>query len=91
MTLNRSLSRNYWRKIQIPLALSFVYFCYSECYSYLLLLNILYARTARSRNHSKNSKKYIIKQKICDVTIFNANLRYKIPSNLPKLVEKSNN
>ena len=32
-------------------------------------------------------KKYIIKQKICDVTIFNANLRYKIPSNLPKLLK----
>ena len=32
-------------------------------------------------------KKYIIKQKIYDVTIFNANLRYKIPSNLPKILK----
>ena len=32
-------------------------------------------------------KKYIINQKIYDVTIFNGNLRYKIPPNLPKLLK----
>ena len=30
-------------------------------------------------------KKYIINQKIYDVTIFNGKLRYKIPPNLPKI------
>ena len=33
-------------------------------------------------------KKYIIKQKIHDVTIFNGNLRYKIPSNLAKILKR---
>ena len=33
-------------------------------------------------------KKYIIKQKIHDVTIFNDNLRYKIPSNLGKILKR---
>ena len=33
-------------------------------------------------------KKYIIKQKIHDVTIFNGNLRYKIPSNLAKILNR---
>ncbi len=32
-------------------------------------------------------KKYIIKQKIHDVTIYNGNLRYKIPTNLPKILK----
>ncbi len=32
-------------------------------------------------------KKYIINQKIYDVTIFNGNLRYKIPPNLPKILK----
>ena len=32
-------------------------------------------------------KKYIINQKIYAVTILNGNLRYKIPTNLPKILK----